>query len=36
MVRIRERGREYEVCVDMNCRDWKKDGNGKKGRKGMG
>ncbi|ASI98112.1 DNA topoisomerase I [Thermococcus celer] len=36
VVRIRERGREYEVCVDMNCRDWKKDGNGKKGRKGMG
>ncbi|ASJ10149.1 DNA topoisomerase I [Thermococcus sp. P6] len=25
VVRIREKGREYEVCLDMNCRDWKKD-----------
>ncbi|NJE09868.1 DNA topoisomerase I [Thermococcus sp. MAR1] len=24
VVKIRERGREYEICVDMNCRDWKK------------
>ncbi|WP_297420076.1 DNA topoisomerase I [Thermococcus sp.] len=24
VVKIRERGREYEVCVDMNCRDWRK------------
>ena len=24
VVKIREKGREYEVCVDMNCRDWKK------------
>jgi DNA topoisomerase-1 len=24
VVKIREKGREYEICVDMNCRDWKK------------
>ncbi|NJE75573.1 DNA topoisomerase I [Thermococcus sp. ES12] len=26
VVKIREKGREYEICVDMNCRDWKKKG----------
>ncbi len=24
VVKIREKDREYEVCVDMNCRNWKK------------
>ncbi|NJE01762.1 DNA topoisomerase I [Thermococcus sp. JdF3] len=24
VVKIREKGREYEICVDMNCRDWKR------------
>lgn len=24
VVKIREKGREYEICVDMNCKDWKK------------
>ncbi|QDA31042.1 DNA topoisomerase I [Thermococcus indicus] len=24
VVKIREKGREYEICVDMNCRDWRK------------
>ncbi|WP_048152545.1 DNA topoisomerase I [Palaeococcus ferrophilus] len=24
VVKIRERGREYEVCLDMNCRNWRK------------
>ncbi|WP_457743110.1 DNA topoisomerase I [Thermococcus sp.] len=24
VVKIREKGREYEICVDMNCRDWNK------------
>ncbi|ASJ02819.1 DNA topoisomerase I [Thermococcus profundus] len=22
VVKIREKGREYEICVDMNCKDW--------------
>ena len=24
VVKIREKGKEYEICVDMNCKDWKK------------
>jgi DNA topoisomerase-1 len=24
VVKIREKGREYEICLDMNCKDWKK------------
>lgn len=24
VVKIRERGREYEICLDMKCKDWKK------------
>ncbi len=24
VVKIREKGREYEICLDMNCREWKK------------
>ncbi|AFL94600.1 DNA topoisomerase, type IA [Thermococcus cleftensis] len=27
VVKIREKGREYEICVDMNCKEWKKKGN---------
>ncbi|NJE48948.1 DNA topoisomerase I [Thermococcus sp. 9N3] len=24
VVKIREKGREYEICLDMNCKDWKR------------
>ncbi|WP_456396260.1 DNA topoisomerase I [Thermococcus sp.] len=24
VVKIREKGREYEICLDMNCKEWKK------------
>ncbi len=24
VVKIREKGREYEICVDMNCKEWRK------------
>lgn len=27
VVKIREKGREYEICLDMNCKDWKKKVN---------
>ncbi|NJE84755.1 DNA topoisomerase I [Thermococcus sp. CX2] len=23
VVKIREKGREYEICLDMNCKDWR-------------
>ncbi len=25
IVKIRENGREYEICLDMNCRGWKRE-----------
>ncbi len=24
VVKIREKGREYEICLDMNCKEWKR------------
>ena len=27
IVKIREKDREYEICLDMNCKDWKKEKN---------
>ncbi|NJD99140.1 DNA topoisomerase I [Thermococcus sp. LS1] len=24
VVKIREKGREYEICLDMNCKEWRK------------
>jgi len=26
VVKIRERGKEYEICLDMKCKGWKKSG----------